>query len=43
LDVDEIDWDEVAELVVGSYRLLAPKSLAALRTGKDSRRNKAAA
>jgi hypothetical protein len=30
LDVGEIDWEEVAELVVGSYRLLAPKSLAAL-------------
>jgi hypothetical protein len=30
LDVGEIDWDEVAELVVSSYRLLAPKSLAAL-------------
>jgi predicted DNA-binding protein (MmcQ/YjbR family) len=30
LDAGEIDWDEVAELVVGSYRLLAPKSLAAL-------------
>jgi hypothetical protein len=30
LDVGEIDWDEVAELVIGSYRLLAPKSLAAL-------------
>ncbi len=30
LDVGEIDWEEVAELVVGSYRLVAPKSLAAL-------------
>jgi hypothetical protein len=29
LDRGEIDWDEVAELVIGSYRLLAPKSLAA--------------
>jgi hypothetical protein len=29
LDVGAIDWEEVAELVVGSYRLLAPKSLAA--------------
>jgi hypothetical protein len=29
LDIGEIDWDEVAELVVGSYSLLAPKSLAA--------------
>jgi predicted DNA-binding protein (MmcQ/YjbR family) len=30
LDVGEIDWDEVAELVAGSYRLIAPKRLAAL-------------
>ncbi len=29
LDAGEIDWDEVAELVAGSYRLLAPKSLSA--------------
>ena len=29
LDV-ELDWDEVAELVVGSYRLIAPKRLLAL-------------
>lgn len=29
LDVDQ-DWDEVAELVVDSYRLIAPKRLAAL-------------
>jgi predicted DNA-binding protein (MmcQ/YjbR family) len=31
LDVGEIDWKEVAELVAGSYRLIAPKRLAALR------------
>jgi hypothetical protein len=30
LDAGEIDWDEVAELVTGSYRLIAPKKLAAL-------------
>jgi predicted DNA-binding protein (MmcQ/YjbR family) len=28
LDLPEIDWDEVAELVLTSYRLVAPKSLA---------------
>ncbi len=27
LDVGEIDWQEVTELVAGSYRLIAPKSL----------------
>jgi len=26
---DDVDWDEVAELVTESYRLLAPKRLAA--------------
>jgi predicted DNA-binding protein (MmcQ/YjbR family) len=30
LDVGEIDWDEVSELVRGSYQLIAPKRLAAL-------------
>jgi hypothetical protein len=30
LDVGEIDWDEVAELIAVSYRLVAPKRLAAL-------------
>lgn len=29
LDCGEIDWDEVSELVIGSYRLVAPKGLAA--------------
>jgi hypothetical protein len=29
LDVGEIDWDEVAELVALSYRRTAPKTLAA--------------
>src|SRR5262245_40744299 len=28
LDVGEVDWDEVAELAVNSYRLVAPKRLA---------------
>jgi hypothetical protein len=32
LDIGSIDWDEVAELVVGSYRLIAPNRLAALVT-----------
>jgi phosphoribosylglycinamide formyltransferase-1 len=27
LDIGEVDWDEVAELVTGSYRQVAPKSL----------------
>jgi hypothetical protein len=30
LDVDEIDWEEVAELALASYRHYAPKKLAAL-------------
>ena len=30
LDVGEIDWDEVTELVADSYRRIAPKSLATL-------------
>src|SRR5262249_23390291 len=30
LDVGTVDWDEVAELVATSYRLVAPKRLAAL-------------
>ena len=29
LDVGKIDWDEVRELLLGSYTLLAPKRLAA--------------
>jgi hypothetical protein len=29
LDVGKVDWDEVAELVTCSYRLAAPKGLAA--------------
>ena len=30
LDGGEVDWDEVAELVEGSYRLIAPKRLLTL-------------
>jgi hypothetical protein len=30
LDTGEIDWEEVTELVNGSYRLVAPKRLATL-------------
>jgi hypothetical protein len=33
LDVGAIDWDEVGELVADSYRLVAPKRLAALIKG----------
>ncbi|PZG18595.1 MmcQ/YjbR family DNA-binding protein [Nonomuraea aridisoli] len=29
LDVPEVDWDEVAELVADAYRQIAPKSLIA--------------
>ena len=29
LDTTGLDWDEVSELVTGSYRLVAPKRLAA--------------
>jgi len=28
LDTGKIDWDEVTELVMGSYKLIAPKRLA---------------
>lgn len=34
LDVGEIDWDEVAELVRTSYLLTAPKRLGALVESK---------
>jgi phosphoribosylglycinamide formyltransferase-1 len=30
LDAEPVDWDEVSELLLGSYRLMAPKRLAAL-------------
>jgi phosphoribosylglycinamide formyltransferase-1 len=32
LDVGPVDWDEVKELLMGSYRLVAPKKLAAAVT-----------
>jgi len=36
LDVGKIDWNEVAELVADSYRLVAPKRLAALVSRRAS-------
>jgi predicted DNA-binding protein (MmcQ/YjbR family) len=30
LDIGKVDWDEVTELVRGSYQMIAPKRLAAL-------------
>jgi predicted DNA-binding protein (MmcQ/YjbR family) len=30
LDVGKIDWEEVADFVVASYRLVAPRRLVAL-------------
>ena len=34
LDAGKVDWDEAAELVTGSYRLTAPKTLVAkIRSG----------
>ena len=30
LDIPKVDWEEVAELVRGSYQLVAPKTLALL-------------
>ena len=30
LDVGKVDWEEVRELVLGGYRLVAPKRLASL-------------
>jgi len=35
LDAGEIDWDEVSELVKGSYQLIAPKRLAAQVAAND--------
>ena len=32
LDVSDVDWDEVEDLVTGSYLMTAPKRLAALVT-----------
>jgi len=36
LDAGKIDWSEVAELVADSYRLVAPKRLAALVSRRES-------
>ena len=36
LDAGKIDWSEVAELVADSYRLVAPKRLAALVSRRGS-------
>jgi predicted DNA-binding protein (MmcQ/YjbR family) len=36
LDVGEIDWEEVEELVRGSYQLIAPKKLAEQVREQDS-------
>jgi len=37
LDLDEVDWTEVGELLTESYRLVAPKRLSArLRVSPDS-------
>jgi predicted DNA-binding protein (MmcQ/YjbR family) len=36
LDVGKIDWDEVTEILTHSYRLVAPKRLAALAAGGDA-------
>jgi predicted DNA-binding protein (MmcQ/YjbR family) len=35
LDIGEVDWDEVSELVRGSYQLIAPKRLAKLVEDDD--------
>jgi hypothetical protein len=42
LDVSGLDWNEVAELVVASYQLIAPKRLA-LRANSDRAREAVAA
>jgi hypothetical protein len=36
LDLGEIDWDEVRELVLGSYLLVAPKRLASQVRGQET-------
>jgi hypothetical protein len=40
LDSVEVDWDEVAELVMGSYRLIAPKRLLTLINRSQVSRSK---
>ena len=39
LDVGKVDWDEVRELLLCSYQLVAPKRLAALAESAPPRRN----
>jgi predicted DNA-binding protein (MmcQ/YjbR family) len=38
LDVDKVDWDEVADFVRDSYRLVAPQRLVAVLNQRVSRR-----
>ncbi|NDQ58863.1 MAG: MmcQ/YjbR family DNA-binding protein [Acidipila sp.] len=35
LDVGKIDWDEVSELLAGSYQMMAPKRLVEIVEGKS--------
>ena len=35
LDKGDIDWDEVSELVTGSYRMVAPKRLVAAKVSRE--------
>jgi len=37
LDIGKVDWDEVAELVLGSYRLIASKRLLRKRAAPSGR------
>ena len=37
LDVPNIDWDEIAEIVEDAYRMVAPKKLVAERDARRSR------
>ena len=30
LDLDDVDWDEIGEIVLDAYRVIAPRKLAAL-------------
>jgi hypothetical protein len=30
LEVDDVDWDEIGEIVLDAYRVIAPRKLAAL-------------
>jgi predicted DNA-binding protein (MmcQ/YjbR family) len=40
LDTRRVDWDQVADLVADSYRLIAPKRLAALLAARGQERQK---